>query len=292
MKIRKDSVMSTLTFGQRLTALRTAKGITQQELAEGLAVSNKTISKWENDASSPDLPMLVSLARYFNVSTDALLGVDSPEPRDASTLVSKFLQKNSRKQAVQKAFSLNCALISQGYPRLCAPKSEQETPAFIQKSFRGLIASDDYFQCTVSSQSLNVSVQLLPNESGFCWLNDPDAKERIGRLFAFLAKEDALPLLYFLHQPACSESFTADYLSKNTGISQSRAALLMDELCALDCCQGRIAHLENQTVKVYRFAGDGLLLSILALAYERSCNESYYNYNLNSGIKMTGGDNQ
>ena len=66
----------------------------------------------------------------------------------------------------------------------------------------------------------------------------------------------------------------------------------MDELYALDCCQGRIAHLENQTVKVYRFAGDGLLLSMLALAYERSCNESYYNYNLNSGIKMTGGDNQ
>ena len=73
MKTRKDSVMSTLTFGQRLTALRTAKGITQQELAEGLAVSNKTISKWENDHALPDVYIFARMAKLFDVTCDRLI---------------------------------------------------------------------------------------------------------------------------------------------------------------------------------------------------------------------------
>ncbi len=61
--------MSECKIGEMLVKLRTAKGLTQDEVAQSLSVSNKTVSKWENSASMPDLPMLMELSQYFGVTT-------------------------------------------------------------------------------------------------------------------------------------------------------------------------------------------------------------------------------
>ena len=74
--------MSTLTFGQRLTALRTAKGITQQELAEGLAVSNKTISKWECGKGLPEVSLMLPLCEVLGITVNELLSGERLESKD------------------------------------------------------------------------------------------------------------------------------------------------------------------------------------------------------------------
>ena len=71
--------MTDIKIAENLTQLRTTKGVTQDEVAKTLGISNKTISKWENGTSSPDLAMLVALAAYYGVSTDALLGLSCDE---------------------------------------------------------------------------------------------------------------------------------------------------------------------------------------------------------------------
>lgn len=48
-------------------------GLTQQELADKLFVSNKVISKWETGKSVPDTSMLVELANVLEISLDELL---------------------------------------------------------------------------------------------------------------------------------------------------------------------------------------------------------------------------
>jgi len=63
-------------FGNRIKALRRKMNLTQEELSERLNVSYQTISKWETNASLPDITMFPILANLFNVSTDELLGVD------------------------------------------------------------------------------------------------------------------------------------------------------------------------------------------------------------------------
>ena len=45
-------------IAEKLVELRTWKGVTQEDVAKSLSISNKTISKWENGASMPDLPIL------------------------------------------------------------------------------------------------------------------------------------------------------------------------------------------------------------------------------------------
>ncbi len=63
------------SIGQTIKSLRRERNLTQEELAELLAVSPQAVSKWENETSMPDISLLVPLARVFVVSTDLLLGL-------------------------------------------------------------------------------------------------------------------------------------------------------------------------------------------------------------------------
>ena len=65
--------MTELEFAQRLKAYRRARGMTQQELADRLGVSNKSVSRWET-GGYPDVALLGPLAKALGVTVDDLLG--------------------------------------------------------------------------------------------------------------------------------------------------------------------------------------------------------------------------
>lgn len=59
----------------KLAELRKLNHQTQQELGAALGVSHKTISRWENGSTLPDISVLPQISAYFGVSVDALLGL-------------------------------------------------------------------------------------------------------------------------------------------------------------------------------------------------------------------------
>ncbi|MBQ2956043.1 MAG: helix-turn-helix transcriptional regulator [Clostridia bacterium] len=65
--------MEKKTIGAFLAVLRKANGMTQQEVADRLNVSNKTVSKWECDESLPDITLIPALAEMFSVTADEIL---------------------------------------------------------------------------------------------------------------------------------------------------------------------------------------------------------------------------
>lgn len=67
--------MSGNIFGSRLKELRTEKGLSQRQLGEALGFCNQTISFWESGQREPDLKALCSIATFFDVSIDYLLGL-------------------------------------------------------------------------------------------------------------------------------------------------------------------------------------------------------------------------
>lgn len=73
--------MEHFLMGKHIAALRRAKGLTQDELAERLGVSPQAVSKWENDLSCPDIMLLPRLAKIFGVTVDELLGATPPQNR-------------------------------------------------------------------------------------------------------------------------------------------------------------------------------------------------------------------
>lgn len=63
-----------MNFSENLRRLRKAKDIKQEALAEAMNVSRQTVSKWENGTAMPDFKKLNTLAEYFGVTMDELLG--------------------------------------------------------------------------------------------------------------------------------------------------------------------------------------------------------------------------
>lgn len=59
-------------LGEKIKELRHARDMTQDELANCLGVTYQTVSKWETGVTSPDLSLIVPLARLFRVTTDEL----------------------------------------------------------------------------------------------------------------------------------------------------------------------------------------------------------------------------
>lgn len=91
-------------LAQNLTRLREQRGLTQKELADQLHVVRQTVSKWEKGHSVPDADMVLKLADFFGVSTDELLGVQSPEPMDLDELTLQTAVLNAQIQAQNERF--------------------------------------------------------------------------------------------------------------------------------------------------------------------------------------------
>ncbi|MCD8332387.1 MAG: helix-turn-helix domain-containing protein [Oscillospiraceae bacterium] len=59
-----------MTLGEKIQRLRKQKGLSQEALAEKVAVTRQTISKWELGQSTPDLDFVVQLSDIFGVTSD------------------------------------------------------------------------------------------------------------------------------------------------------------------------------------------------------------------------------
>ena len=74
-----------MSLGITISRLRADKKLSQGDLADALGVSRQSISKWETDASVPELDKLIKLSQLFGVTLDELVtGETPPEQLPAS----------------------------------------------------------------------------------------------------------------------------------------------------------------------------------------------------------------
>ena len=65
--------MDQIKIGTFLKLLRKEKNLTQEQLAEQLGVSNRTVSRWENGNNMPDISLLAEIAEFYDVSIPELI---------------------------------------------------------------------------------------------------------------------------------------------------------------------------------------------------------------------------
>ena len=118
-----------MNLGERITALRKERNISQGELAKRLEVSRQAVSKWEQGLSSPDTNKLIQLARILDTEVEYLATGVHPEPgsvvlnvvetveRVEEKVIVKEVIRHGRRQPVKKDLALHLILAKKSAPR-------------------------------------------------------------------------------------------------------------------------------------------------------------------------------
>ena len=86
-------------FADVIVELRKEKGMTQQELANKLHITDKAVSKWERNLSYPDITSISKLADILGVESSYLIDLCKKEDSD-----NPYIKKNNIKQIINLVF--------------------------------------------------------------------------------------------------------------------------------------------------------------------------------------------
>lgn len=81
--------MDNVKTGKFIAECRREMGLTQQQLADKLNLSNKTISKWESGTGSPDISNLAEVAKVLGITVDELLNGERKTVQPEETVSEK-----------------------------------------------------------------------------------------------------------------------------------------------------------------------------------------------------------
>jgi len=101
-------VIDKMKIGNFLRELRNEKGLTQEELAEKYGVSSRSVSRWENGITFPELGILVELADYYGVGIQEVIDGERKsekvevETKETLLKIADYTKKQTR-QAIIRA---------------------------------------------------------------------------------------------------------------------------------------------------------------------------------------------
>ena len=85
-----------LNIGEKIKLLRKQQDVTQEKLAAYLNISYQAVSKWENGTAYPDITLVPSIANFFGVSSDELLGMRKCDENDELKEYESVYHENNR----------------------------------------------------------------------------------------------------------------------------------------------------------------------------------------------------
>ena len=266
-------------LAERLLILRRERGLTQEEVAEKIGVSNKTYSKWETGSTSPDLETLVKLAQTFGVTTDGLLGLSDSRPVSFEEAAQAEVERNLD-NPVKTLFRMYEALIRLSHRYL---EDEEEKRKWLPEDLgkypdhpRCVVSVQNAFQMSVCSPAVNFVFALFRSEEDFGWLKDQNMLETIVSLFALLADPDTVKFFRAVHEEDFPSSFTAAFIGEQTDVTEEKAEQILGQMENYGLCTSETAHLADGEVKVYSSIGAGMILGLLAIAYEYCFGKAAY----------------
>lgn len=114
--------MNTLKIHEQIAFLRKQKGLTQEQLATALGVTNQSVSKWESGQCCPDIQLLPAIAELFEVSVDELLGCNSSKGLgDICLNLKDYFTALPEKESFENAYRLAALLheiaVTDGYKK-------------------------------------------------------------------------------------------------------------------------------------------------------------------------------
>jgi len=92
-----------LSIGGNIKKLRAEKGVTQEQLAEHLAITYQSVSKWENNITVPDLYLIPKIAEYFDIFIDELFKPNMVGYKNTAQRLLAVYEQTGKKEDFDKA---------------------------------------------------------------------------------------------------------------------------------------------------------------------------------------------
>ena len=103
-------------FGDRLIELRKEKKLSQAKFGKDFGFSANTICNWEKYQTQPPIDTIIKLAKYFNISTDDLLGFNQTEVNNIKEL--KIILKDAGAIEPDGSFDFDMIKLGLGYVKM------------------------------------------------------------------------------------------------------------------------------------------------------------------------------
>ena len=103
-------------IGKFITTCRKEKNLTQEELAEKLNVSNKSVSRWENGVNMPDYSVLNDLCNILDININELLSGEKDNKETIENLdmiLKEYYKMKKQKEKLKKIIIIGTVVLSQ-----------------------------------------------------------------------------------------------------------------------------------------------------------------------------------
>lgn len=246
--------MKTINLNQQISILRKEKGLTQEELAVALGVTNQAVSKWESAQCCPDIQLLPQIAELFQVSVDRLLGCSPVSPAEIRlpSLCEK-IDSLSQEEALAFAYRTAAALHALTWHKYMT-KLPNQNPGLVVEELAAHAADGEWgYSCLNTPEFTTVMHQgaVFFSDNGNCALENSKMHRLISLLKPF-TQINTLKTASALYQLTCrcENAFaTAAKISEKGGLSKDKTE---------ECLQENLSPflLENAAAdKGYRFHG-------------------------------------
>lgn len=142
-----------IKIGSKIKSLRKRGDVTQDRLAEYLGVTAQAISRWESEICYPDIEILPTIADFFNVSLDELIGMDQKQKENK---INKYIEKANKEQCAGnfvEAVSIYREAVSQ-YP------SSYKLQAFLASAI-GCMDNGVKISLEAANEAINICHRIL-----------------------------------------------------------------------------------------------------------------------------------
>lgn len=123
--------METMKINEQIIFLRKQKGMTQEEVACALGVTNQAVSKWESAQCCPDIQLLPAIAELFEVTIDELMGRKAAGGLgDICLNIRNYFTELPGKESFEKAYRIAALLheiaLTDGYKKYLPWKKDRD----------------------------------------------------------------------------------------------------------------------------------------------------------------------
>ena len=211
------------TIGNKIRDLRISKNMTQAELGAVVGVSMQAVSKWER-GGIPDLGILITLADFFNISLDEMLGRKTAGEASLNDAIYHAVLSSAPEDAFEIACGHCWSAIKgiTGIPRIEAMGYNATNSP---ENSRCRIATDSGIAYGILTNDFHMLSVLPEPAEGFT--STLGNVEDFAELFRFLGDADTLRLLQFIGTRT-QVLFSRQLAAQETGISEAKVSRIFE----------------------------------------------------------------